>query len=127
MIYAEGAKGIGAGEFRYLFPEYVQKYPEVYDHGNIFWEHAHCDWLEIPIETGATGTLLILAGFIWFAVVLIRNRGFWLPGVFPLLLGCGQTLAHATFDFPFQCPAILISWSALLTMGARWSEMTRNP
>ena len=52
MLGDHWVRGVGAGGFQYLFPEYVKHYPEIYDHGNLFWEHAHCDWLEIPIELG---------------------------------------------------------------------------
>ena len=38
-------RGVGSGGFRYLFPEYIKHYPSAYQGGQLFWEHAHNDWL----------------------------------------------------------------------------------
>jgi hypothetical protein len=121
---AHGLRGIGAGGFRYLFPEYLQKYPSIFQGGNLYWEHAHCDWLEIPIELGLFGDLIILAAFLWSLRVFCSPEVLWNPLAVALLFGCFQTLVHATFDFPFQCPAILVTWCALIALAGRWSELT---
>ena len=42
------------------------------------------------------------------------------------LLGWLQTLMHAWFDFPLQCPAILLTWCALLTAAGRWVEISKS-
>jgi O-antigen ligase len=123
MLEACGGRGVGAGCFRHLFPEYSSRYPAIYQHGQLFWEHAHDDWLEIPIELGLVGDLLLLAGTGWWAVWFVRRKTLWNPLAVPLLLGCGQTLIHAGFDFPFQCPAILTTWCVLLTVAGRWMEL----
>lgn len=123
MLKEHWLRGVGAGGFKYLFPEYVKHYPEIYDHGNLFWEHAHCDWLEIPIELGLFGDLLILAGAGWGIAWFARHRTLWNAMAVPLLLGCLQTLIHAGFDFPFQCPAILITWCVLIAVAGRWVEL----
>ena len=57
----------------------------------------------------------------------LRGR-FWrnplaLLGTFGLLL----TLAHAMIDFPFQNPAVLITWCVLLVSLGRWIELERGP
>ena len=119
MLADHWLRGVGAGGFRYLFPEYVKKYPEIYDNGNLFWEHAHCDWLEIPIELGLVGDLLIVAGAAWWAYLFMRNKVLWNPLAVPLLLGCVQTLVHAGFDFPLQCPAVLATWCVLIAVAGR--------
>jgi len=121
-----GIRGVGVGCFRYLFPENVQRYPEIYDHGHLFWEHAHCDWLEVPIEMGLIGDLLILAGMSWWMFFYLRHRILWSVLAVPILLGCLQTTIHAGFDFPFQCPAILTTWCVLLTVAGKWAELDGN-
>lgn len=120
-----GARGIGAGGFRHYFPEYTKRYPEIYrDHNRVqFWEHAHNDWLQIPIELGAVGVSLLLLGGGWLSLGLVRRRVWRHPFALPVLLGCGQTLIHAWFDFPFQNPAILLTWLALVTAATRWLEL----
>ncbi|HWA09196.1 MAG TPA: O-antigen ligase family protein [Opitutaceae bacterium] len=120
MLRDHGLRGVGAGGFRHLFSAYTRKYPEIYADGQIYWNHAHDDWLEIPIDLGLTGSLLLLAVAIWYSVHFIRQRVWWHPIAFPIVLSCTQTLVHAWYDFPFQCPAILIAWCTLLTIAARW-------
>ena len=115
--------GTGAGSFRYIFPKYLQRYPAVHEGGRALWEHAHIDWLEIPIELGVTGVLLIAGAFGWCVRQFIRLRG-WTNGLATLLLlGCGQTLLHAAIDFPFQNPAVLTAWWVLLVVALRWLEL----
>jgi hypothetical protein len=116
-------RGIGAGGFRFLYPEYVKKFPGIYSGGRLFWEHAHSDWREIPIELGAAGSLLLLLGAGWCLSVFYRGRAVWHSLAVPVLIGCTQTLAHAWFDFPFQNPAILCTWLALIAISARWLEL----
>jgi hypothetical protein len=119
-------RGTGAGAFRYLFPEYIKKHADAYAGGRLFWEHAHRDWFEIPIELGAAGCVLLLLGAGWWWSVFYRGRAVWHSLAIPVLLGCGQTLAHAWFDFPFQNPAILCTWLALIAISARWIELDTN-
>ncbi len=183
MLGDHWVRGVGAGGFRFHFPEYIKHYPEVYQSGALFWEHAHNDWLEIPIELGATGTSLLLVGAGWWLLAFSRRppsairpqlsslrsqpsafspqpsavrappsvlrpsprhsaegatagqpsafssqvsggiSPLWHSLAVPIILGCGQTLLHAWFDFPFQNPAILITWLALLTISLRWLEL----
>lgn len=123
MLTDKGLRGVGAGGFRFLFPDYISKHPEVYAGGSLFWEHAHNDWLQIPIELGAAGSAVVLLGGIWLAWFFLRRRSVWHSLAMPVLIGCAQTLGHAWMDFPFQCPAILATWLALLLLAARWIEL----
>ena len=87
----------------------------------MFWEHAHNDLLEFPIELGIPGMLLIVAGAGYLTLLLLRNY-FWTKPVsgcisFGLLL----VLAHSWWDFPFQCPAILILWCSLAVAATMWT------
>lgn len=126
MLQVNWLRGVGAGGFRYLFPEYVKSYPEIYHGGAWFWEHAHSDWLEIPIEVGLLGDVLFAGAIIWWIWFFVRSRMVWNTLAMPLLLGCLQTLIHASFDFPFQCPAILVSWCVLVTIAGRWTEIEKT-
>jgi uncharacterized membrane protein YidH (DUF202 family) len=116
-------RGVGAGGFRYLFPEYIKKHPEAYSGGRLFWEHAHRDWFEIPIELGAAGCLLLLLGACYWLRFFYRQRALWHSLAIPVLIGCSQTLIHAWLDFPFQNPAILATWLTLIAVSARWIEL----
>ncbi|MBL9202934.1 MAG: O-antigen ligase family protein [Opitutaceae bacterium] len=122
MLAEHHALGVGAGAFRYVFPIYQARHPELTLSGGErrYWEHAHNDLVQFPIELGLPGTALGLLGFGWLLLVLVRNH-FWEK---PLgacgTLGLGLLLAYAWWDFPFQCPAILITWCALWPALALW-------
>jgi hypothetical protein len=117
--------GWGAGCFRYNFQDYVAKYPEIYYAGNQrqYWEHAHDDLLEFPVELGVAG-LLPLAGILGYGAWQLGRRRFWRNAVsFCAVLGCSLVLLHAWVDFVFQNPAVLLTWSVLLVGAVRWVEL----
>ena len=117
--------GWGAGCFRYNFQDYVAKYPEIYYGANYrqYWEHAHDDLLEFPVELGAAG-MLPLAGILGYGVWQLGRRRFWRNAVsFCIVLGCALVLLHAWVDFVFQNPAVLLTWGVLLVGAARWPEL----
>ena len=123
MLGDHWVRGVGAGGFRYLYPEYVKHKPLIYDGGRSFWEHAHNDWLQIPIELGAAGSVLLLLAGGYLLVGFWRRGGWRHPLALMVALGAGQVMAHAVMDFPFQNPAILITWWALLIISLRWLEL----
>ncbi len=123
MLSDHWIRGTGAGSFRFLFPIYIQDNPYLYEGGQAFWEHAHIDWLQIPIELGLAGVALIATAFGWCLWRWVKGRGWRHPVAVMLLLGCTQTLLHAVIDFPLQCPAILITWWALLVIALRWQDL----
>lgn len=118
--------GWGAGCFRHGFPLFVQKYPAIYQSagGRIrYWEHAHSDLLEIPLELGVVGMLPVLFCLAWLAGGLIRHRCWRNRVSLPLVFGCALLLVHAWVDFVFQNPAVLFTWTILLIAAIRWSEL----
>jgi O-antigen ligase len=118
MLQDNWLTGIGASSYQFLFPEYQHRHPDLAG----FWEHAHNDIAQFPIELGFVGmSFIFLAGGYW--IFSLTRSYFWenpfsACAVFGLLL----SLAYAWWDFPFQCPAILITWSALWPAIARWTE-----
>jgi O-antigen ligase len=130
MLRDRAVFGWGAGCFRYGFPIYQQQYPEIYQFPSglrQIWEHAHDDLIEIPVELGILGTLPLLAIVAWGAWVLLR-ASFWKnPVSYCLVAACVLTVGHASLDFVFQCPAVLLTWSFLALAARRWSELDRPP
>jgi hypothetical protein len=124
MLAANGKLGVGAGCFRYLFPVYLRSYPEIYHNGALFWQHAHCDWLEFPIECGIFGDAIALLGACWIIRSFFGSKAWRSPIAAPISIGVLLTLVHAGFDFPFQCPAILATWASLLFIAKKWMELT---
>ncbi|MBK8475182.1 MAG: O-antigen ligase family protein [Opitutaceae bacterium] len=130
MLAAQPAYGWGAGCFRFGFPFHVYRHPEIYYSGTDqrkYWEHAHNDLLEYPIELGVVGSLLLAAPLGWLAWALLRRRCWANPLALLSVLGCGFTLVHARMDFVFQNPAILLTWVVLLLAAARWAELDNQP
>lgn len=113
--------GAGAGSFSYLFPLYQQRDQRL-GQGRMFWQQAHNDLLQFPAELGAVGCGLILAILAWWLLQLVRSY-FWL-NAFSLcvVLGLLALLAYSWFDFPFQCPAILVTWSVMWPVVTLWTQ-----
>jgi O-antigen ligase len=130
MYAAEPILGWGAGCFRFGFPNYLYKHPEIYYSGTDrrkFWEHAHNDLLEFAVEFGVVGSLLLAAPLCWLGWALVRRR-FWAnPLSLLAVLGCALTLVHSRMDFVFQTPAILLTWVLVLLACVRWAELDQPP
>ncbi len=124
MLREQGLKGTGAGSFRFIFPVYQHRNAELkkIGVGHLYWEHAHNDIVQFPIELGLVGTAFVLGGAGYLAVMLIRGY-FWEN---PVASGLGFGLAiltiYAWWDFPFQCPAILITYCALWIAILLWTN-----
>lgn len=118
--------GWGAGCFRYGFPLYSQHYPEIYfspTGGRQYWEHAHDDLLEIPLEMGVVGMIPIVASLGFAASQLLRSKFWRNPVSLCTTAGCLLTLGHGWVDFVFQNPAVLATWAVLLVGAIRWAEL----
>lgn len=129
MLAARPLLGWGAGCFRYGFPDYARHHPEIYYAGTNtrrFWEHAHNDILQYPIEFGLVGLTPLVAGLAWLGWQLARRR-FWAnPLALPATIGAGLTVVHAWGDFVFQNPAVLLTWAVLLLAAGRWAELDQQ-
>jgi hypothetical protein len=118
--------GWGAGCFRYGFPLYAQKYPEIYysgAEGRRYWEHAHDDLLEFPVELGVAGMLPLAAMLGWGIWLLVRHRFWRHPFSLCAVFGGLLLVLHAWVDFVFQNPAVLLTWGVLMIGAIRWAEL----
>jgi hypothetical protein len=66
-------QGAGAGGFKFLFPPYENRFPKLKE---AFWQDAHNDLLQFPIELGAIGCGLLVIGAGYWVYALVRAR-FW--------------------------------------------------
>lgn len=117
--------GTGAGSFRFLFPTYQQRHPQIFDApggSRMWWEHAHNDIVQFPIELGLVGTLLLLSGIGYLALALLKSYFWENPLCACVVLGLLALLASSWWDFPFQNPAILMLASALFVTAAMWAR-----
>lgn len=125
MLGENWQKGVGAGSFQFLFPIYQHRHPELVGAGSrrMFWEHAHNDVLQIPIELGAAGAGILLLGAGYWMLRLSRSYFWENPLSAPVTLGLLLLVAYSWWDFPFQNPAILITWCALWPAVALWAQL----
>lgn len=124
MLDDHWARGVGAGSFRFLFTTYQARHPDLVaqNGGKRFWEHAHNDIVQFPIELGVVGVGLVLAGGVCWIIVILRARIWRNPLSACGVAGALMTVAYAWWDFPFQCPAILITWGVLCAAAAMWAR-----
>ncbi|HET8657818.1 MAG TPA: O-antigen ligase family protein [Micromonosporaceae bacterium] len=91
--------------------------------------YAHNEYLQVLVELGAVGLLLLLAVLV--AVVLVVRRG--RPGATSPLLWAGATaglvalLVHSGFDFLWQLPVIPLAGALLAGLAGPAFHIRRGP
>ncbi len=109
--------GTGVGSF-------VRVYSFYEDHSAVtqtFINHAHNDYLEIALETGIPGLLLLVAFFLWWgsrAVPIWRSRAVDRYAV-AASIASGAILIHSIVDYPLRTAAIASIMAACLAKMAR--------
>lgn len=128
MLQENWTTGVGAGSFRFTFPTYQHRHPElVVSQGQrMFWEHAHNDVVQFPIELGLAGTALLAAGLLYWLVRLTRSYFWENPLSACVVFGALLLVGYSWWDFPFQCPAILITWCALWAAATMWAQFEES-
>ena len=119
-IAANGAYfpfGTGLGSFVSVFPAFEN--PQAVD--AMFVNHAHNDYIEIALELGVAGILLIvafLAWWAWRAMAIWRDRD---SGLLPraATISSAIILAHSLVDYPARTAAILAVMTACCAIMAR--------
>lgn len=103
--------GSGLGTFVQLYPSYEAAETV----GNTFVNHAHNDWLELLIETGAIGAVALGLFLLWF---VRRSTAIWGTERTNALRCAGTAivaleLVHSLGDYPLRTAAL----SAMLALG----------
>ena len=106
--------GAGIGAFREVFPIYAPA------GGDARMRHLHNDYLEVVVETGWPGALLLVWMIVAFAWLALGNskRSLSANG---LLIGLACLFVHAAVDFNHQIPA-----NALLFVAAAGMIVSRE-
>jgi len=116
--------GVGAGAYRHLFPIYQHRHPELASQEGrpMFWEHAHNDIVQFPIELGIFGAGVLVVGGLYYAFALLRSYFWENPLSVCLVLGLLMILGYSWWDFPLQNHAILTTWCALWAVAVQWAR-----
>lgn len=111
------ALGSGVGSFQRVYRQYE-------DHSAVtrtFVNHAHNDYIEIIMETGIPGLLLLAAFFLWWgsrAVPIWRSAALDRYAV-AASIASGAVLIHSLVDYPLRTAAISSIMAACLAKMAR--------
>lgn len=109
--------GSGVGSFPRVYRQYE-------DHSEVtrtFANHAHNDYLEIALETGGPGILLLIAFFIWWGsrVVPIWRTATVDPYAVAASIASAGMLVHSLVDYPLRTAALSAIMAACLALMAR--------
>ena len=112
-----GLLGSGAGSFPRIYRQYE-------DHSEVtrtFINHAHNDYLEIALETGVPGVLLLAAFLLWWAG---RTVPIWRTAAtdryaVAATIASGAMLVHSLVDYPLRTTALSAIMAACLALMAR--------
>jgi O-antigen ligase len=108
--------GSGIGTFVEVYP----RYEDVRLIDRTYVNHAHSDYLEIALETGVLGGLILIAFLVWwlvrFAVVWRAEK----PDYFAraATLASAAVLAHSVVDYPLRTAAISALFAACCALMA---------
>jgi O-antigen ligase len=105
--------GSGFGTFGDLFFRYQSGEMQEY-----YYLYTHSDWLQLLLESGLAGFVLVTAGWLIFLTSLVKQwyrrhntlaRGLGLGGI--SALGAGSF--HALVDFPLHIPALALVFAGI--------------
>jgi len=112
MCHDHPVLGVGLGNFETAFPQY-QSFPS-----DLWFDHAHNDYLEAVAETGLVGALLIISALALFIrlafkdwALRLRSQDNWIR--LGAAIGCCGILVHSFLDFNLHIPANA-AWFAVL-------------
>jgi O-antigen ligase len=103
LLHRTFPAGTGFGSFPSVYP--LTEDPNFVD--RFFVNHAHNDYLEITLEGGAPG-LVLLAAFVWWWMT-VANRAWRSTGAYfakAATIASGVMLAHSAVDYPLRTAAL---------------------
>ncbi len=117
--------GTGLGTFQRIY--YTYEDPQKV--GTSYVNHAHNDYLELILELGAAGILLILAFLGWWLVVAAKiwKSTYSSPFARAATITTAAILAHSAVDFPLRTAAISSIFAASIALMASYTRLGAAP
>lgn len=106
--------GTGLGSFQQVY----RQLEDPSSVSNTYINHAHNDYLELVLELGAAGVLLLLAFILWWSSTAVRIWGSPLSGrdARAATIVTAAVLAHSFVDFPLRTGAISAIFAASIAV-----------
>lgn len=120
-----GPVGSGLGSFVQVYRTYEDPASVV----RFYMNNAHNDYLQLLLETGLPGLLLILASLFWLgirAVAIWRESERDLPFEKAATIAVGAILAHSVVDYPLRTAAISAVFAVCIAMMANPRSIARK-
>jgi O-antigen ligase len=116
--------GSGVSSFPTLYPRYEDMAAVTRTYTN----HAHNDYLELALETGIPGVLLLIAFLWWWAA---RTRSIWRPAApdpyaQAATIITAALLLHSIVDYPLRTAALSAVMAAFLAIMAHPRETKKG-
>jgi len=114
--------GTGLGSFEQVYRGYENPDAVTTEYVN----HAHNDYLELVLELGAPGLLLLVLFLAWWAVAAVRiwSSKLATPFVRAATIVTAAVLAHSFVDFPLRTAAIASIFGAMVGLMAQQLRST---
>lgn len=106
--------GTGLGSFPLIYP--LIEDPAMV--GRTFVNHAHNDYLELLLETGLPGLILLVAFLGWWVIAAVRVWRSRLSSPFAraATIGSAAILAHSVVDYPLRTAAVAAVFALCLAL-----------
>lgn len=116
-IAASFPAGTGLGSFEQAYRQFEDPMAVSAEYVN----HAHNDYLELILELGAPGLILIAGFLLWWLVAAVRiwSSAVSTPFARAATIATVTVLAHSIVDFPLRTAAIAALFAALVAIMAR--------
>lgn len=109
--------GTGLGSFPQVYRQYENPSSVTTDYVN----HAHNDYLELVLELGAPGAILLAVFILWWCLSTIRiwSSRLSTPFARAATISTATILAHSLVDFPLRTAAISAIFAASIALMAQ--------
>lgn len=116
--------GTGLGSFQQVYPLYEE--PATVD--NTYINHAHNDYLELLLEAGLLGALLLLLFLLWWVAQVLKVWRSPLSSHYgrAATIASAAILAHSIVDYPLRTAAISAVFAGSLAIMASWTNQRRS-